>query len=174
MNPEEELNLRREVRATVFRLARAHREAAPGMSLAGEFAAVQARLAALGCPDPERTLCRWRMEDEAAFDLAALVHERGQIERGLVFHAPAAQGALGVGAAERGQSSLHCGKFSRQRHARGRLTVRTRQPKHGGAHLAAQVEFFLGIHGRVGRLRQSATHLVSAKNCKEDQSTPSG
>lgn len=75
MNPEEELNLRREVRATVFRLARAHHEVAPGMSLAGEFAAVQARLAALGCPDPERTLCRWRMEDEAAFDLAALVHE---------------------------------------------------------------------------------------------------
>ena len=56
MNPEEELNLRRDVRATVFRLARAHREAAPGMSLAGEFAAVQARLAALGCPDPARTL----------------------------------------------------------------------------------------------------------------------
>ena len=48
MNPEEELNLRREVRATVFRLARAHHEVAPGMSLAGEFAAVQARLAALG------------------------------------------------------------------------------------------------------------------------------
>ena len=75
MNPEEELNLRREVRATVFRLARAHREAVLGMSLAGEFAAVQARLAALGCPDPERTLCRWRMEDGAGFDLAGLVHE---------------------------------------------------------------------------------------------------
>ncbi len=83
MNAEDELLLRREVRAAVFRterLRRAGRETEASGQLQGELAATRARLAALGRVDTAGTVHRWRAEDEAAFDLAALIgdlmHER--------------------------------------------------------------------------------------------------
>jgi hypothetical protein len=76
MKTEDELQLRREVRDSVFRAERMHRAGRPveaDEQLAGELAAAQARLAELGCPDPAATLLHWRADDEAAYALAELV-----------------------------------------------------------------------------------------------------
>lgn len=76
MNAEDELLVRRELRAAVFRtnqLRRVGRTVEADEQLAGELAAAQARLAALGHPDAAGTLRCWRMEDEAAYDYALLI-----------------------------------------------------------------------------------------------------
>jgi hypothetical protein len=78
MNAEDELLLRREVRAAVFRterLRRAGRDVEADEQLAAELAGAQARLAAADTTDPAATLLRWRMEDDAALAVAHLIGE---------------------------------------------------------------------------------------------------
>ena len=78
MNTEEELQVRREVRAAVFRTERLRavgRIAEAGEELEGELAAAQARLASLGLADAAALVLRWRAEDEGAFALATLLCE---------------------------------------------------------------------------------------------------
>lgn len=76
MNTEEELQVRREVRAAVFRTERlrgASRLVEAREQLEGELSAAQARLASLGLPDAAGTILRWRADDEGAFALATLL-----------------------------------------------------------------------------------------------------
>ncbi|HLP02840.1 MAG TPA: hypothetical protein VK163_12505 [Opitutaceae bacterium] len=78
MNAEDELLLRREVRAAVFRterLRRAGRDVEADEQLASEIAGAQARLAAAEVSDPAAILLRWRMEDDAALAIAHLIGE---------------------------------------------------------------------------------------------------
>ena len=78
MNTEEELQVRREVRAAVFRteqLRALGRTAEAREELEGELAAAQARLASLGLADTASRIRRWRAEDEGAFALATLLCE---------------------------------------------------------------------------------------------------
>ncbi|HQF39357.1 MAG TPA: hypothetical protein PK322_09600 [Opitutaceae bacterium] len=78
MNTEEELQVRREVRAAVFRTERlraAGRLPEAREELEGELAAAQARLASLGFADAATAVLRWRAEDEGAFALATLLCE---------------------------------------------------------------------------------------------------
>lgn len=78
MQAEDELQLRREVRAAVFRaerLRRAGRAVEADEQLAAELAGAQGRLAAAGTSDPAATLRQWRMEDDAAWAIAHLIGE---------------------------------------------------------------------------------------------------
>lgn len=78
MQAEDELQLRREVRAAVFRaerLRRAGRAVEADEQLAAELAGAQGRLAAAGAPDPAATLRQWRLEDDAAWSIAHLIGE---------------------------------------------------------------------------------------------------
>ncbi len=78
MQAEDELQLRRAVRAAVFRaerLRRAGRAPEAEEELAAEFAGAQGKLAAAGAPDPAATLHRWRLEDDAAWAIAHLIGE---------------------------------------------------------------------------------------------------
>ncbi len=78
MNTEEELQVRREVRAAVFRTERlraAGRLPEAREEREGELAAAQARLATLGVADAAALVLRWRAEDEGAFALATLLCE---------------------------------------------------------------------------------------------------
>ncbi|MFT3828759.1 MAG: hypothetical protein QM691_03535 [Opitutaceae bacterium] len=78
MQAEDELQLRREVRAAVFRaerLRRAGRALEADEQLAAELAGAQGRLAAAGAADPATTLRQWRLEDDAAWSIAHLIGE---------------------------------------------------------------------------------------------------
>lgn len=78
MSTADELQLRRDVRAAVFRTARlrrAGREIEADEQLAAELAAAQARLATAGDADPAAVLHRWQMEDDAALAIAQLIGE---------------------------------------------------------------------------------------------------
>lgn len=78
MNFEEQDQLRRALRAAIFRAERlrtAGHSAAADELLSGELAAAQGRLAAGGTADASALVHLWYHEDEAAFALAQLIGE---------------------------------------------------------------------------------------------------